>query len=259
MFWPVKITLLIVLILSLMYPISSVWAMDDDVKVDFDDVTKVTNCIQQSTTNSLSSQYKTQGGVKLWFEEPNYDSCPRTFRALGCQEHLLDGYEKRDYMLPVDLVFYIRNDTGFLLRIGDEQFTCGYYCLEIDMRLANGKIFTVRRREGVWYRNFINEEDVCGEKIHRRLVSLNPRLWTGLPSEVRGDKVYLRPRFAFFSFVNAGRHYKSTSDLRAGRELKSWNGSRDGELVGDWLIISADRFRSWVRSDLREGNRRSVP
>ena len=155
-------------------------------------------------------------------------------------------------MLPVDLTFYVRNDTDFPMRIGEEQFTCGYYCLEIDVRQTNGAIFVARRKEGVWYRNFISEEEIRGEKIHRRLLSMNPRLWTGLPSEVPGDKIYLRPRLAFFSFVNEGHHYKTISDLCAGRELESWHGSREGELVGDWLSVAADRYKNWMHSDLGE-------
>ena len=246
---------LVVLGCLLMCPFIIVWAMDGDIKVYFDETKDGTNYIMYSTTNSIRGQHKVPRVVKLWFEEPNYDSCPRMFRALGCQEHLLSEYKKNDYMLPVDLVFYIRNDTGFPMRIGEEQFTCGYYCLEIDIRLTNGNTFAAQRKEGIWYRNFISEEDVYGEKIHRRLVSLDPRLWTGLPSDVCGDKVYLRPRFAFFSFVNASRRYRSISDLEAGRESKSWNRSREGELVGDWLTVSADKFRSWTHSGLRENNR----
>ena len=142
------------------------------------------------------------------------------------------------------------------MRIGDEEFTCGYYCLEIDVRLANGKIFAARRKEGAWTRNFISEEEIRGEKIHRRLLSMNPRLWTGLPSEVAGDKVYLRPRFAFFSFINEGRHYKSIGDLVIGKESSTWHGSRDGELIGDWLPVPADRFKSWIHDDSGKENRR---
>ena len=246
----VKIVLVLLSVLSICSS-STGWVIDDDVKVDFDETNDRTKDVMQSTTNSVLGQHKVSRVVKLWFEEPNYDSCPRMFRALGCQEHLLSGYEKSGYLLPVDLVLYIRNDTGYHMRIGEEQFTCGYYCLEIDIRLTNGNTFAAQRKEGVWYRNFIREEDVYGEKIHRRLVSLNPRLWTGLPSEVCGDKVYLRPRLAFFSFVNEHRRYRSISDLEAGRESKSWNSSREGELVGDWLMVSADRFRSWMHNGLK--------
>ena len=224
------------------------WAMDGDVKVDFDDVNDGTN--RASQVKSYSGQHKTTQTVRIWLELPDYDTCPRTFRALACQEHLLkEGYKRSDYVLPVDLTFYVRNDTDYPMRIGDEEFTCGYYCLEIDVRLANGKIFAARRKEGAWTRNFISEEEIRGEKIHRRLLSMNPRLWTGLPSEVAGDKVYLRPRFAFFSFVNEGRHYKSIDDLVIGKESSTWHGSRDGELIGDWLPVPADRFKSWMHGD----------
>ena len=135
---------LVVLGCLLMCPFIIVWAMDGDVKVYFDETKDGTNYIMCSTTNSIRGQHKVPRVVKLWFEEPNYDSCPRMLRALGCQEHLLSGYENSDYMLPVDLVFYIRNDTGFPMRIGEEQFTCGYYCLEIDIRLTNGNCPVLR-------------------------------------------------------------------------------------------------------------------
>ena len=232
------------------------WALDGDVKVDFDDVNDGTNCVVKAAINPIPRQRKAQQNAKIWLEFPNYDSCPRTFRTLACQEHLLKGYERSDYVLPVDLTFYVRNDTGFPLRLGEEQFTCGYYCLEIDIRLTNGKIFAARRKEGLWYRNFISEEEIRGEKIHRRLLSMNPRLWTGLPSEVSGDKIDLRPRLAFFSFVNEGRHYKSIDDLLIGKESSTWHGSRDGELIGDWLSVQVDRFKSWMHGDSGKENRR---
>ena len=231
---------------------SAVWAMDGDITVSFDDVNVGTNSVFKAPPNPISRQHNVPKAVRIWLETPNYDSCPRTFRALACQEHLLSDYKGSGYMLPVDLTFYVRNDTDFPMRIGEEQFTCGYYCLEIDVRQTNGAIFVARRKEGVWYRNFISEEEIRGEKIHRRLLSMNPRLWTGLPSEVPGDKIYLRPRLAFFSFVNEGHHYKTISDLCAGRELKSWHGSREGELVGDWLSVAADRYKNWTHSDLGE-------
>ncbi len=230
------------------------WTMDGDVTVDFDDVSGRTNCMFKTAPNPISRQCKAPQKVRVWLELPNYDSCPCTFRVLACQEHLLKGYES--YVLPVDLTFYVRNDTGFPMRLGEEQFTCGYYCLEIDVRLTNGKIFSARRKEGVWYRNFLSEEEIRGEKIHRRLLSMNPRLWTGLPSEVSGDKIYLRPRLAFFSFVNEGRRYKSIDDLVIGKESSTWHGSRDGELIGNWLSVPADSFKSWMHGDSGKEKRR---
>lgn len=190
---------------------------------------------------SSSCNMGTTSKVRIWFEEPDYDSCPRVYRVHSCQEVLLRGNDEGN-LLRVDLLFNIRNDSGFKMVIGDEQFTCGYYSLEFDLRLSSGEIFSVKRKEGLWTRNFIKEEEVYGEKMHRRMLSLDARLWDGLPNDLRGDVVYIRPRFAFFSFVKDGCRFKSICDIETGAPQRSWQGSRKGELLGEWLPIPAQRF-----------------
>ena len=176
--------------------------------------------------------------VKIWFEcsNPNNVPCmdvPCLFRVYPCQEHLLAS-SNDNFMVQADLVFRIRNDSTYWFRFGKELQMCGYYNLEIDMRLSDGNIFHLKRKDGIWYRNFIEEESIRGEKEYRCLVSLDRRLWNGMPPSFINKVVEVRPRFAFFYFEKEGRRYKSIDDMKSNVETRTWNHSRIGELIGDW-------------------------
>ena len=176
--------------------------------------------------------------LKIWFESPNPTNVPCMdvpclFRAHPCQEHLLAS-SNNDFMVQADLVFRIRNDSKYWFRFGKELQMCGYYNLELDMRLSDGNIFHLKRKDGIWYRNFIEEESIRGEKEYRCLVSLDRRLWNGMPPRFINKIVEVRPRFAFFYFEKEGRRYKSIDDMKSNVETRIWNHSRIGELIGDW-------------------------
>ena len=176
--------------------------------------------------------------VKIWFESPNPTNVPCVdvpclFRVYPCQEHLLAS-SNDNFMVQADLVFRIRNDSTYWFRFGKELQMCGYYNLEIDMRLSDGNIFHLKRKDGIWYRNFIEEESIRGEKEYRCLVSLDRRLWNGMPPSFINKVVEVRPRFAFFCFEKDGRRYKSIDDMKSNVETRTWNHSRIGELIGDW-------------------------
>lgn len=188
--------------------------------------------------NRVDNASPQKGCVRVWLEEPKRDSVPEKFQAYACQEHLLQNSGTNvAHFLHTDLVMYIKNESDFELGVCKEEFSLGYDSLEMDIRVSTGKIYRVRRKKGQWYRNFISYDYFKGERICCRLISLDRRLWDGMPELNGCEYVDVRPRFAYFFFVKDGIHYKSLKELHENRKASRWTESRDGELVGDWLRL----------------------
>ena len=240
------LTLLLWIFLPLRYcPAQSLFPDDISVSLDGDEMGDgniaggglvESNC----NMNCARSENSQKERIRIWLEEPKYDRVPEKFQAYACQEHLLqDGGTNVVHFLRTDLVIYIKNESDFELGVCKEEFSFGYYGLEMDIRVPTGEVYRVRRKEGVWTRNFLSYEYFKGERICRRLISLDRRLWDGMPDLNGYEHVDVRPRFAFFFFVKDGERNKSPRAIHANMKEPRWTKSRDGELVGEWVRLNS--------------------
>lgn len=166
----------------------------------------------------------------------------------ACQEKLMKMAEiGEDNYLGVTFFIDIRNHSDFVFAFGAECYSFGYNCLELDIKTPDGKLHCLKKRPAVWYKNLLWDEIVPAHESRLYPVALDPRIWDGVPLLEFGDKIFIRPRFAFWVFKkdeeprrDKSQSYRTIEELLldvpmgSSNMKRSWKENREGELVGEW-------------------------
>lgn len=107
--------------------------------------------------------------------------------------------KKPDYpedFLYVDFFVILQNKTAHNLYIGEEQFTVGYYNIELEVIRKNkpDRRIVLKKREGTWYRNFISYLIVPPNGLLAYPISLDNGIWDGVPDFEIGEELLIRAR-----------------------------------------------------------------
>ena len=97
--------------------------------------------------------------------------------------------------MRVDFMIAIQNKTKENLYLYDEEFEMGYYNLDLDIRRSDGKVITLTKREGTWYRNFPRMRVVPPNTFLFYPVTLQPSVWKNLPDFEIGEEIWVKARF----------------------------------------------------------------
>lgn len=170
----------------------------------------------------------------------------------ACQEKWIKMAEVgEDKYLGVSFFIEIRNHTDFPFAFGAEMYSCGYYCLELDIKTPDGKLHRLRKRPGVWTKNLLWDDIVPAHGSRLYPVCLDPRIWEGVPLFEFGETIFIRPRLAFWVFKKSeesrgdiGDVYRTVGELlrdeslRKDWEKRRWKEDREGELIGEWTSFT---------------------
>lgn len=94
----------------------------------------------------------------------------------------------------VDFFMILHNVTEHPLYLSEEWNSDGYCSIEIDIRKIDGSVFALRKREGIWFRNFPSMLIVLPKSMLAYPVSLDDGVWVGLPPIEIGEEVWVRAR-----------------------------------------------------------------
>ena len=148
--------------------------------------------------------------------------------------------------VKVDGKICVENNSNWTYEFGRQYMLTGYYCLEIDLMLDNGKIISMKKRRPQVLHESGSSIKVMPFRKWESLVSFDRRLWE-FSSEIGTNKITsLRPRFAFGAYNVDGIYYRTTGEVK--KRTKIWRhfDDRDGELVGGWVGCSSTDVLSLV-------------
>ena len=104
------------------------------------------------------------------------------------QDSLLPS-DREDRLLNVDFFVRIKNDTNYSFLFPSEEFSFGFDALELEIVTRDGVVHHARKRAGQWTRNLPMVVTVPPHDEILYPVSLDPRIWDGIPMLSPGDKV----------------------------------------------------------------------
>ena len=161
------------------------------------------------------------------------DAVPSSVRSFACQYQLLGLTSPGVCWLKVDFALEVVNRTEVAYAVGKEDFSCGYFSLELDFKMADGKVLTAKRKTPIWGPNYVEEHLIAPGRKLLIPVSLDPRLWTGLPERFCGRVIGIRPRYAYGTFKKDGVGYRTEMEMKLKQRHKRSGNDRTGELVGN--------------------------
>jgi len=176
---------------------------------------------------------------KLFVAEHNQNAY--NLRVRPCDANMKTFQEKPDYpkdFCYVDFFMIVHNITEHPLYLSEEWNSDGYSSIEIDLRKRDGINYSLRKRAGLWFRNFPSMLIVLPKSMLAYPLSLDEGVWEGLPPIEIGEEVWIRAR------------------LRLGHT------KIDGEMVrmpqksieSDWTPVFIKRKRSAHISDVNRCN-----
>lgn len=157
------------------------------------------------------------------------DGVPTSIRPTGCQIGLFEHEQLRTVSLHVDYKLEIVNKTDSPFVFKDNDNLDGYFSLELDVQLTNGCVRTMRRKMPSSVSQRPTEVVLQPERRAVMPVSVDRRLWNGLPSDVRQIQS-IRPRFRHFHFK-----VRDNYDQHVGMGANQQASHVRNELVGKWI------------------------
>ena len=120
--------------------------------------------------------------AKLYVAESSLSPRDLIMRTHPCmkQFHVHEPWLPEGYC-RVDIFAIIENLTNDELLVGREQFSNGYYSIEIMLRTMDGKVYSLEKADATWYRNL---QEYLIIPPHRMLcwpISLESSHWKGMP------------------------------------------------------------------------------
>lgn len=121
-------------------------------------------------------------------------------RPYQCQsESIEQSGDKSDF--NVDFLVLIRNISDCEVYLATESYSHGYYDLEIAIRNENGGVFNLKKRQCAWVRNLPEYLKIEGGESMLYPVSLDRRIWDGMPLIYPGEKLEIKVSFVSGSFL----------------------------------------------------------
>jgi hypothetical protein len=138
-----------------------------------------------------------QQPIGLYVSEHNQNA--NHLRVLPYEANASTIVKKPDYpedFLYVDFFVILKNDTNNNIYIGEEQFTIGYYNIELEIIRRNkpDTRITLKKREGLWHRNFTSLLIIPPHAMLAYPISLDKGIWEGLPDFAIGEELLIKAR-----------------------------------------------------------------
>ena len=115
----------------------------------------------------------------------------------------------------VDFLVLIRNISDCEVYLAAESYSHGYYDLEVAIRNEKGNVFNLKKRQCAWDRNLPEYLKIEGGKSLLYPVSLDHRIWDGMPLIYPGEKLEIK-----VSFVS-GAFFKGKGKMVANQRVES--------------------------------------
>ena len=154
-----------------------------------------------------------QQTVCLYVSEHNQNA--NRLRVSPYEANVDTFVKKPDYpeeFLYVDFFVILQNKTPNSIYIGEEQFTVGYYNIELEIIRKNkpDARIVLKKREGTWHRNFISYLIVPPNGLLAYPVSLDNGIWDGVPDFEIGEELLIRARL-YLNWTKVNNHMEKIS------------------------------------------------
>ena len=133
--------------------------------------------------------------VMLFVAEHNQDAY--CLRVLPYDANVKTFTKNPDYpeeFCYVDFLMIVHNVSEHPLYLSEEWNSDGYYSIEIDLKKKGGNTYPLRKREGLWFRNYPSMLIVLPKSMLAYPISLDEGIWAGLPPIEIGEEVWIRTR-----------------------------------------------------------------
>lgn len=190
----------------------------------------------------LSSGCRTQAenprAVELNMYTHSLKYFPEKITCYPCQEAILCKLN-RSSTIRADFLLEIKNNSSKQFVFPEEEFVYGFFGLEFDLRLKTGRIYSIRRKTGVWTRNFLSIVNISPMRQKRWLVSLDSDLWENMPNLSEEDTIWIRPRLANGSLVETSENYLDYYLCNSNyyENIHNVINQRENEIVGRWIAV----------------------
>lgn len=109
-----------------------------------------------------------------------------------------EGEDGRGLKMNIDFFVVFRNNTQSTFAFSSEEFSFGYYDLSLEIMSEKGEVAVLTKQPGlVWWRNYLDYLFVASGDSIAYPVTLDPRVWRGIPDWLWKDGLNYRVRAKF--------------------------------------------------------------